>query len=48
MPEIKMEKIEDIKITGPYGDIQLRIYYPVNSNRLALMYFHGGGFGSSI
>ena len=40
-------KVEDRQITGPEGNIAVRIYTPLNLNNLPiLVYFHGGGFTS--
>jgi acetyl esterase len=44
---VPIGKVENLKATGPHGDIQLRVYTPVAAGADALpvlIYFHGGGF----
>lgn len=42
---IKLFSIKDIKISGPHGDIPLRIYSPLGVGPFpVVVYFHGGGW----
>ena len=41
MPDVAAE---DHTVTGPHGDIPVRIYRPRGEARRALMWLHGGGF----
>jgi acetyl esterase len=44
-PGEEMASVEDRRIDGPLGPIDIRIYRPVAAGTLpALVYFHGGGF----
>jgi acetyl esterase len=44
-PPAHVQKVENIKIEGPEGEIPLRIYTPDGSGPFpALLYFHGGGW----
>jgi acetyl esterase len=40
-----LERVEDLSVPGPGGDVPVRIYARAHSGlRPALVYFHGGGF----
>ncbi|MFC3052912.1 alpha/beta hydrolase [Kordiimonas pumila] len=44
-----MAKTENVTITGPYGDLRVKVYWPENPDTMkepkpGLLYFHGGGF----
>jgi acetyl esterase len=42
---IGLDRVEDLSIPGPHGDIPIRIYASERGGfRPALVYFHGGGF----
>src|ERR1700685_1797708 len=44
-PPIALDRVEDLSIPGPGGDIPIRLYATENGGlRPALVYFHGGGF----
>ncbi len=44
-PQLMAERVADRKITGPGGEIPIRLYYPQgNSPYPVVVYFHGGGW----
>jgi acetyl esterase len=44
-PPIALDRVEDLSIPGPGGDIPIRLYADEHGGlRPALVYFHGGGF----
>jgi acetyl esterase len=46
-PGVAVEKVENVTIAGPGGDLKLRIYDPgpgVGAKRGVALFFHGGGF----
>ena len=47
MPAVDMAQVADLTISGPGGDVPVRVYTPHTGQagaRPAVVYFHGGGF----
>jgi acetyl esterase len=46
VPFVAVPRVSDRMIAGPYGDIAIRVYVPLDGPRALpmLVYFHGGGF----
>jgi len=46
-PKIPVKKIEDFNIPGPGSEIPIRVYTPVEGNKLpVIIFYHGGGWVS--
>ena len=44
-PELPIHQVDDTTISGPVGDIAVRIYRPQGTGPFGvLVYFHGGGW----
>jgi len=44
-PSLAVERVENLMIPGPIGEIPIRLYYPSGDPPFAvLVYFHGGGW----